>query len=483
MKRVYLSLVLVAVLSFVGFAVYRSTFKARPELTATKLRKAVADSNLVICVIDAARADHIGSYGYPRQTTPNMDALAQESAVFSNHFCQFPSTRPSTASLFSSQYVDTHMIWGGRDEPEPDFTMPVGLNDSGFTTALFSSNLKASPAFGVGCAFQETCYTDELKAIAREDETYTQPEVLLRAFSAWLDQNKGERFFAYVHFLPPHYPYRPPDEMTELFADEEPPGFSPDRYHPEEYEFPIVQKRPYHEYPPLPEWINLYDANLRYADWAVGRLVEVLRDAEVLDSTLLIVTSDHGEAFGEHGYVWHSRAIHDEATRIPLLIRFPRGEGPVGTHHALTQTIDLLPTIYDLYQIPVPDNTVQGRSLLPLLTGAASSVNDCGVIRSVGPSKYMVRGAGYAMLLYDNPEWRALYDTERDPEQRENILHANQDKAEELMAAFARWADSQRLPPRRFVDAGAAEAVEEQVPEIELTPEKERELRALGYLN
>jgi len=153
--------------------------------------------------------------------------------------------------------------------------------------------------------------------------------------------------------------------MAELFADQ-PPGYLPDNYHARHYDFPIPPEEDDPEPPPLPQWINLYDANLRYADWAVGELCRLLEESGLLDNTLLVITSDHGEAFGEHGFIWHAAAVHDEATRIPLLIRLPEA-GRRGRISALTQTIDLLPTLFDLLHVPYPEDRIQGRSLSPLI--------------------------------------------------------------------------------------------------------------------
>jgi len=152
--------------------------------------------NLLICVIDAARADHLGCYGYPRATTPNIDRLAEESLVFDNHFTQSTETKLSTASLFTSQYVDTHLAFGDRPLPKSAFTMARGLRDAGFKTLLFSANLQASPAYGIGTDFHEVRWAPDLEALTRPGETAHSPEVLLRAFQAWLDTRDDSRFFA-----------------------------------------------------------------------------------------------------------------------------------------------------------------------------------------------------------------------------------------------------------------------------------------------
>jgi arylsulfatase len=296
--------------------------------------------NVVIVVLDAARADHLGCYGYPRDTTPNIDALAAEALRFTRHYTPIPSTTPSTASLFTGQYPDTHrIIYPTWEHPEPEHTLASVLGARGFATALFSSTLMASPEMDVGTRFQTAVYR------TRGDYTIGfQPDRLLAQVEPWLDAHAAEAFFLYVHFIPPHGPYEELERFME-FAGKEAPGVEGCR--PGDFEFPLYAdgERPEEpEPPPLPRWADLYDANLCYGDWAVGELVEMLRERDLLENTLLIVTSDHGEAFGEHGYIWHTNAIHQEVARIPLLIRPPGGVRPEA-RETLSDTTDVFPTV------------------------------------------------------------------------------------------------------------------------------------------
>ena len=445
----------------------------------------------MICVIDAARPDHMGCYGYPRETTPNLDRLAAESLVFEQHFCQAPFTHASTASPFSSQYPDTHLIGVSRGMAESTFTMAQGLNEAGFETALFSSVPWAAPALGVGIKFQEAYQHSEIGEAGERGETWRSPEPLFRLFGNWVEEHRGSRFFTYVHFVPPHRPYEQPEEMTALFEGQEPPNYVPEKYHLGEYEFAVEGMR---DVPALPEWINLYDANLRYADWAVGEVERVLREQDVLENTVFIVTSDHGEAFGEHGYALHQGVPYDEATHIALIVRLPGGEA-VARINTLTQTIDLLPTIFDLFDIPCPNEGIQGRSLLPLIAGETDKVNDYVFVRALkdgnlsgDQAKYMVRGERYALLLYANGKWRALYDLETDPEQRHNIIDEQPERADELIQVFAAFADTQRqgimyfadptvtMPPVRRPETESLRELRKELKRIN------RELEALGYV-
>lgn len=443
-----------------------------------ELRQASRDANVVLVVLDAVRADHVGSYGYPRETTPNIDRIAQSSLVFERHFSQSTETKSSTARLLTGQYCDTHLSDGPRPLLKGTFTWEQGLEEAGFRTALFSSNLKASPVFGIGDDFQHIECDRDLEPLVREGERRVLPEALLRAFERWLEENGDSRFFTYLHFMPPHQPYLQPEEMKELFA-----GLAPVDFEPGGLAFPERVPPPLPPPPALPEWINLYDAHLRYGDWAVGELERLLRESRVLEHTLLTVTSDHGEEFGEHRHVWHGKSVYDEECHIPLLIKFPGGKTEPRRIPGLSQTVDLLPTVFDLLEVSYPREGVQGRSLLPVMAGSTESAHEYVFCRAGGtPSKYLVRSLAYALILYGNGRWRALYDLRVDPKQRKNVIANHREVGEEMTEAFRRFAKTQRRPPMNFLDPNAEMPTLPPAPVMELTPEQEQQLRNLGYL-
>ncbi len=444
------------------------------------LREAAKDANVVVVVIDAARADHVGCYGYPRETTPDIDRLAQESAVFERHFCQHVTTKPSTACLLTSQYTDTHLATGTRHLLEGTFTISEALEAAGFRTVLFSSNPNASPGAGIGLEFQETYDQGDVEPLVGGWEEFTSPAALLTLVERWVKRHRRARFFMYIHFDPPHQPYIQPEEMTKLFEGQQPPDFEAG-----DFAFPVGDREMLRDClrPPLPEWINLYDANLRYADWAIGEVARLLREAGILERTLFIVTADHGEAFGEHGYLWHERGVYEELARVPLLIRWPGGERPPQRTRALTQAVDLLPTICDIFEAPYPRTGIQGRSLLPLMAGLTDEVHDYVFCRSDGdPPSYLVRSPNWALMLWGNGEWRALYDLEADPGQQKNVVAERPEVAAELLEAFRSFALQQRRPPLDFLDPEAHLPPLPQAGESELTPEMTKRLRALGYV-
>ena len=447
------------------------------------LRQAVSGANVVICVIDAARADHLGCYGYPRETTPNIDRLADEGVLFAQHFCQYPETKISTACLFTSQHPDTHLAYGDRGLMEGTFIFPEGLRAAGFHTVMFSQNGYASPMWGLGQGFEEAYYEPHLKQAGRDVPDIWRPEALLELISEWLEGRPRTPFFAYVHFMPPHDPYLAPDGMKHMFLGQQPPNAWQGPYPFDEVE-PGLRRRsrawPERQHRAV---VNLYDGHLRYADWAVGELARLLRARGLFGTTLFIVTADHGEAFGEHGYRGHTFSAYDECIHIPLVIRFPGDAVPPRRVDGLTQTVDLLPTVFDLLGIPYPKAGVQGRSALPLIAGQAEELNPYVLARTGGdPPSYIIRDRSSMMLLYRGGRLRALYDLAADPRQMSNIIEQDPEEAERLVGAFREFAAAQTAPPRHFLDPEAEAPEPPAAPRIEVTEEMRAALRALGYL-
>jgi len=170
------------------------------------LRTSVKGANVIIVVMDATRADHVGYHGYPRETTPNLNALSKQSVAFERHFSQSAETKSSTACLLTSQYCDTNLADGPRPLLPGTFTMEAGLQKAGLHTLLISSNIKASPFYGLGVDFQDANFDPQLGVLATQGEKQYLPTVALRAFSNWLEDHSNDRFFAYLHLARPTIP-------------------------------------------------------------------------------------------------------------------------------------------------------------------------------------------------------------------------------------------------------------------------------------
>ncbi len=474
--------------------------------TVEQLRAAAKGANVIIVVLDAMRADHVGCYGYPRDATPNIDRLARESVVFEEHFCQFPHTTASTASLFTGQYPDTHgLMFETKDEfrdsatvlDPAGFTLEKGLKGVGYGTYLFTANPCASPYLGVGGDFEKVDVIEKVRPVQDPalHESVRQARRaggqgglmrstprLLEAVRLHVEEMRGSHVLAYVHILPPHFPYESeaPESYLATYKGKQAPN-----YFQGEAAFSQVWLRTWGDAAPATgdAWVNLYDGNLRWGDNALGELLAMLKGAGVLDKALLIVTADHGEGLGEHRYEFHMTCPYDEALHVPLLIRFPGGKGPVGRIRALTETVDLLPTVMDLFSIPYPKDQVQGKSLLPLLTGQSDKLHDYVFARTAGLYPcYVVRNHDWSMLIYKGGKMRALYDLWDDPRERYNLIAKRPEVAEGMVRAFRAFAKEQLVPPLDFLDPNYKPPAVRELPKQAISEEMRRQLKALGYM-
>lgn len=242
--------------------------------------------NILLVVIDTVRADHVGCYGYERNTTPNLDAFARESVLYANAFATCSWTKPSTTSLLTGRDCRGHGVQAAFDKlPEGVPYLPEELQARGYQTAVFSGNMFIcrQDGFARGCDRFWQWGPDEtwVSYVGREVEI--DDAVVANQAIPWM-RSASSPWFCYVHLMGGHAPYHLPARADD---------FGPDS-------------------------IDQYDAKLRYVDRQLGRLL-----AEAPPDTIVIITSDHGEEFGEHGGSMHGRTLYDEVLRVPLLIRWP----------------------------------------------------------------------------------------------------------------------------------------------------------------
>ena len=317
--------------------------------------------NVVIVMIDALRADHLGYYGYERDTSPHIDALAAESVFFENAFAQSPWTKPSIPTLFTSLYPIQHGVYEGESPGSSGFlesdilgeefrTVAESFREAGFRTAGFVQNahLLASQGFAQGFDVYD-------------QGNYDAPEIN-RKFLAHIDEAPGKPFFAYLHYLDAHWPFRPGHPFADRYVE------SPDyqgiferdnwrglRDRINEGTIQLADADVAH-------LVALHDGGIREMDHYLGELLEALRQRGLMDNTLIVLTSDHGEELMDHGKVGHGGTLFEEVTRIPLMVRRPRGAGPrrVATPARL---LDVYPTVLASAGIEAPPG-LEGHNLL-----------------------------------------------------------------------------------------------------------------------
>jgi len=462
--------------------------------------------NVVVLVVDTLRADRLSCYGYDRPTSPRLDALAERGCLFESAWAQAPWTRPSVASILTSLYPSSHDTTTQWDRlPRSVPTVAELLHARGYETAAFSANMQVSPFFGFGRGF-ETFWNSGTYTLRRftafgriehgvkrwlavslaggligkvaGDERIlrgTEAESLNARILDWAaERDRGRPAFLYVQYLAPHRPYTPPED---LINDGE---LDPVALHAE---MDVEKERkpyPLESYPPASDEARdglsrLYDAEIRYCDRELGRLIDRLGEEGVLDErSWLVVTSDHGEEFYDHEQWLHGNSLFEELVGVPLIVVGPGIEGGRRVSDPV-ELVDLLPTICDWAGAEV-SAPVHGASLTPYLEGLAEDEGWPGAGRAYAerPGEPTIRAlrTGSRKLIHidggpDGGLWLE-YDLARDPRERTNLATTEPDP------------ELRRLLEEMRTAAGAF--LGERAGDVELEGDVADTLRALGYI-
>ena len=380
------------------------SLQARPVAAAARHAAEVAlpplpdgprrpEADVLLITIDALRADHVGAYGYPRATTPNIDALAARGTRFTAAYAQAPHTSYSVASMLTGKYFPTLARLAPSERHEP---LAAVLRTYGWKTAAFYP-----PAVFFIDAQKLKSYSD-----TNFDFEYVKFEFIdanrrVNQVFSYYDQVQPRRAFVWIHFFEPHEPYDRHDGFSFGASD-----------------------------------IDRYDSEIAYTDAAVGRLVAAVRKRQ--PNTIIVVAADHGEEFDEHGGRYHGSTLYDEQLRVPLIISVPGipahvVEGPV-------EMLDIAPTLLNLLDIPVPVR-MRGTDLGPWIgVPAAASSRLPPAFAEVEDKRMVV--AGTDKLLCDL-HWGscAYYDLAADPREQHNLAEARPDRAAGLRAILDDWLD------------------------------------------
>jgi arylsulfatase A-like enzyme len=321
----------------------------------------VPGANLIVVILDAARRDRFGLYGSAESATPAIDALARESVVFDRAYTQATYTLASTASLFTSRLPPVHGLTRSNvrysEALSPAIpTLSEKLKEVGYATAMFSGNPNGM-RLGLSRGFGEVQRVRSAGTGVALAADFQEPVL------EWVDQNLERPFFLYVHLVQPHRPY---DKAPERFYRGLDPDYQGLFTDPNEMRRRRGPRRVPEE--DLRQLERLYEGNLRYPDWAVSELVAALRRRGVLERSVFVLSSDHGESLGERRTFGHGLTVDRELVPIPLLVRLPSRLGLAGRRDTPVGNIDVLPTLLGLFGVPVPDG-IDGHSFLDLLEG------------------------------------------------------------------------------------------------------------------
>ncbi len=301
-------------------------------LAATPPQSPPARPNVLLVTIDTLRADRLGSYGYPLAQTPVLDRLAREGVRFEDATVQVPLTFPSHVAILSGCYPSRFDIRvnGLMVLPPSAQTLAARFKAAGYRTAAFIASAILDPAYGLNRGFDlyDADFGRSVKANVALSELQRPAGEIVASVMRWLDARPAEPWFAWVHLFDPHYPYEPPAAFLKAAGG------------------------------------RAYDGEIAYTDASLGPLLARLDPA----STVIVVTSDHGESLGEHGEDDHGFFLYDSTLKVPLIVRAPRMAPRVVLEQV--RSIDIAPTIAALTGV-TPPPACDGESLVPLLRGSA----------------------------------------------------------------------------------------------------------------
>jgi arylsulfatase A-like enzyme len=431
--------------------------------------------DLLLLSLDTLRRDAVGVYAPDGDSsTPNLDAFAARAVRFDRAFVPLPFTLPSHMSLFTGVHPDVHGVWHRRARLSPRLrTLPERLHEAGYATLGIATNAWMKQEYGFGRGF------DHYERL--EPGAFYAERVNRRALEL-LDRRGGDArpVFLFLHYLDPHSDWRilPYDSPPRFRADLELAGAEREFCAPEAgacaTRFLLRADRARLELPAelLGKLEALYGRGVRYLDEELGRLFAALEARGFLDSALVVVSSDHGEEFREHGRFGHAQT-YDETIAVPLLIRFPKDRHAGRVVEEMVETVDLLPTLADYLGLPPPE-PAQGESLLPLLEGGGRPEGHALSRDKDVRTRYALRTATHK-LIYDPATSSAeLYDLSSDPGETRNRAGEDPARVEALGRRLEALVRANAELARGFPALETAESV--------LSPEEERELQEIGYL-
>ncbi len=437
-----------------------------------------AGYNVIVVVVDCLRADHVSAYGYGRNTTPNLDALAGEAVLFRQAVAQAPTTLLSFSSIYTSRYVSAHGVDAlNKALGESALTLAEILKIYNYRTASFAGGPNLSPLFKLDQGFDTYFHLNY---------TSSSFKTTLPAALDWAKERsaKGEKFFIMAHGNDLHTPYVFP--ASGLFDK----GFKVNRKintlrAMEAQLFPVYKRKLLLK--TTRETITLtdddvnhivarYDEGIRYSDALIGEFIAGLRAAGLLDRTALIVTSDHGEGLFDHDYFFHDFNLYDNTLWVPLIIKAPGVEKREVSRQV--QLIDLMPTVLELAGI-APNSDAQGHSLLPLLSGKEEYAGPGYTFGESGVGSKALRSEKWKLII--SPKKTELYDLKADPGEKKNLAETEKTAAEELRAKLAEGlaagekdAYSEALPAGTLFRENMTKADEAQRQFFRMTPNMDR---------
>lgn len=397
----------------------------------------LAGKPIVLIVFDAFAARHVHHLGYETETTPNLDRLAQEGVTFSKAFSPAPYTLASIPSLFTGRLPDRHgVVEGDHALPAEELTLAELLTTHGYQTFGAVANIQGGRLRNLQQGFEvyEELFRDTGPTASGGAMTFVEPGEFVEVFKRWDGQRDKQRTpFFYAHVLQPHMPYSPPAKYFKDLVDPNYDGPNAQGMDPN-WVIDFARKGGKMVIGDKPDEVSLahaehvlglYDGHIRYADNALGDMLEELKRAGLYEDALIVVTSDHGEAMWEHGILGHSRTIFDEMVHVPLVVKMPAGmESEVSRVDDLTSIMDLFPSICSWLDVAAPE-VIDGELLPRLLDSEPNPKRQLFLRTFHSEPTIALRGADFKLRL--NPRAGTgigeaeFYNLRKDPLERNPV--------------------------------------------------------------
>jgi arylsulfatase A-like enzyme len=439
--------------------------------------------NVILISMDATRAGHLGCYGYGRDTTPVLDRLAKDSALFMNTISQAPYTLASHMTMLTGLYPTTHRVFYFSDTLDPSLpTLADQLRGQGVVTAAFTGGGLMDANYGYAHGFDE--FHDHI--VSQETSDTITP--LAEQVSSWLARNADVSFFLFLHTYQVHSPYWPPAGYASKFLDKDAVwvGRSLEQFIGAGY---------VHKYRPLSDAqkrnvIALYDADINFLDAAlIQPLLDALKERNLYDETMIIVTADHGEEFFDHVTWGHSNTLYNELLKVPLIVKFPESRYHGRRLMPFVRLADITPTVMEEFGVKRSPVKLDGESLLPILEDKEKGERLClsylpgNIFADPMPSMISLIQGRYKFILNEKFPARAfsyfspppaqpppveLYDLRTDPQERKNLANQEGEVARRMLQQA-----------QTFLQAAKREGFSKKAL---MDKELEERLRALGYI-
>ncbi len=389
---------------------------------------------IIIISVDTLRADRLKCYGYKRIETPNIDSLAKDGVLFENAYSPAPLTLPSHVSILSGLYPSEHGVKDniGFEVPESLKTLQVTFKEMGFKTGGIVSAFVLRKETGISHGFD--FFDDKMEGKLGKvsmGEVQRNGESTLKVTKEWLSSLPNDRFFLFFHIYEPHTPYEPPEPYRSKYRN------------------------------------NLYDGEVAYSDFIIGKLIEFLKKKGLYKKSLLVFVSDHGEGLREHGEMEHGVFLYNSTIHVPLIVKFPENRFKGKRIKNPVSLIDIYPTILELYGMEIGSSS--GYSLLKTIKND-SEIKERWIYSETFYPRYHFGWSELRSLIYKNfklikapkPE---LYDIEKDRNEEKNLIEKDKEIAS-------------------FLDSKLSYFLANEAPSRmgEIDPETAEKLHSLGYV-